>query len=442
MARKLDDWIKAYMKYSSYSEAPDKFHFWSAISTIAGALQRKVWIECGYWQWVPNFYIIFVAPPGIVAKSTTSSIGMNLLKQVPKIKFGPDACTWQVLIQELAKSKSTFMTPDGKILRQSAMTISASELGTFLDPRNGEMVDALVSLWDGQKGTWKKATKTQGSDEIENPWINLLGCTTPAWISGAFPDYMVGGGFTSRTVFVYADTKRQLVAYPHLVASKTNKQQHLEESLIHDLIEINKMVGEYKLTEEAVALGEIWYRDFFTNKPAHLDTDQFEGYIARKQTHIHKIAMVLAASESDDLRIHDGHLERAIAITTGIEADMPKVFGRIGSNQHSKHQALIKRLLKTHGAIWQTELYAMVYKNITPRDFEETIKGLVKAGLVTLMADKGKVKIIPNETLVQSRRAPPPGPGMSGTQPTQQPDPQGQAEPPASSSSGGESSSG
>jgi len=400
--RKLKNWIQSYMKYSSYSESPDKFHFWTAVGTIAGALQRHVWIECGYWQWVPNFYIIFVAPPGIVAKSTTMGIGVNLLRKVPKVNFGPDACTWQVLVQELAKSGQVFTDPNtSKFEKQSAMTICAGELGTFLDPKNGEMVDALVSLWDGQKGPWRKATKTQGNDEIINPWINMMGCTTPAWISGSFPDYMIGGGFTSRTVFVYADKKRQFVAYPHLTMKPDQGQ--LEEDLIHDLCEINKMAGEMRLTEDAIALGEAWYHDFHTKRPSHLDNDQFEGYIARKQTHIHKLAIILSAVRDDDLWITPEDLEQAIAITTTLESDMPKVFGKIGQSQSGKHTQFIRRLLYTHGKIEQTQLYNLCFKTMTVKEYEDSVKSLVKAGKCQLKQEAGKVYIVP---IVSEKQSP------------------------------------
>jgi len=65
--RLLENWLKSYMHYSSFSEAPDKMHFWVGVSTIAGALRRRVWIDQGYFQWTPNFYIVFVSPPGIVS---------------------------------------------------------------------------------------------------------------------------------------------------------------------------------------------------------------------------------------------------------------------------------------------------------------------------------------------------------------------------------------
>ena len=58
-------------------------------------------------------YIIFVAPAGIVSKSTTANIGMDLLRQVEGIKFGPDAVTWQALVNELQEAKELFLLADG-----------------------------------------------------------------------------------------------------------------------------------------------------------------------------------------------------------------------------------------------------------------------------------------------------------------------------------------
>jgi len=88
------DWLKAYLEYSSHSEAPKRMRFWAGVSAVAGALQRRVWIDQAYFKWYPNMYIIFVAPPGVVSKSTTSGVAMGLLRQVPGVKFGPDIVTW------------------------------------------------------------------------------------------------------------------------------------------------------------------------------------------------------------------------------------------------------------------------------------------------------------------------------------------------------------
>src|SRR6185369_14226993 len=89
-------------------EAPRQMYFWTGVSTLAGVLRRKVWIDQAYFTWYPNFYIVLVAPPGIVSKSTTANIGMNLLHQVPGVKFGPDIVTSQALVSAFAESAETF----------------------------------------------------------------------------------------------------------------------------------------------------------------------------------------------------------------------------------------------------------------------------------------------------------------------------------------------
>lgn len=382
MPRYYPNWIQAYMQYSSKSEAPDKFHFWTAISTVAGAMRRQVWIDQGYFEWTPCFYIIFVAPPGIVSKSTTASIGMNLLRQVPGIQFGPDAATWQALAMAFAQATEMVEISE-QYHPMSALTISSSEFGTFLNPHDREMVDLLVSLWDGQRGVWKKATKTSGDDQIENPWINLIACTTPAWIAGTFPEYMIGGGFTSRCIFVYADQKRHLVPYPGRIIPEDFKVN--EQKLVHDLELISQIRGEYKLAEEAIAYGESWYQDLYNNRPKHLDNDRLAGYLARKQTHLHKIAMVLSASRRDNLVITVEDIEEADQLLVGIESDMPKVFGRIGLNDISKCAQDIVMYLEhsKNGEISQTLLYNNFVGRILFREFQEALQSVLACGAAT-----------------------------------------------------------
>src|SRR3990167_4389771 len=101
MTRQLEDWIAAYLDYTQHSEAPSKFHFWTAVSTIAGALRKKCWFDMGYFKWSPNFYIILVAPSGVATKSTTMRIGMNFLRRLPDVSMGPNTLTWQSLLPAL-----------------------------------------------------------------------------------------------------------------------------------------------------------------------------------------------------------------------------------------------------------------------------------------------------------------------------------------------------
>ncbi len=393
MAKRLKEhWLKSFVEYASFGEAPLTMYFWVGVSTVAGALRRRVWIDQGFFRWLANFYIVLVAPPGIVAKSTTASIGMNLLREVPNIKFGPDVVTWQALVQSLANSTEMFPL-NGKFYPQSAITIESSEFGNFLNPNDREMVDVLVSLWDGKQGAFTKETKTQGSDKVVNPWINIVACTTPAWISGNFPEYMIGGGFTSRCIFVYAEQKRKYVAYPseHLPP----EFQQMRKELIHDLEIIATLGGAYELEPAAIKWGEQWYENLFKNRPANLNNERFGGYIARKQTHIHKLAMVMSASQRDERVITLDDLQASDSVVTALEEAMPKVFAQIGRTEVSRHVEELLSCIRAHKEIGYEELFRLMFRLFPDsKAFEAAIMSLRSAGYIDIRTEARGMKVV------------------------------------------------
>jgi len=386
------DWITAFLQYSSYGEAPTKFYFWVAVSTIAGALRRRVWIDQKYFQWVTNFYVVLVAPPGVVSKSTTANVGMNLLKEVPGISFGPDVVTWQKLVEEMGQAKELVYWPEKEgYLPMSCITIASSEFGNLLNPSDREMVDVLVSLWDGQQGCFQKATKTSGSDTVENPWINIIACTTPSWIAGNFPEYMIGGGFTSRCVWVFAEKKRQTVAYPADAVPPEFLQ--MRGDLIHDLEIISNMIGEFSLSPAAKAFGVDWYESHWKAKHDHLPKDQFGGYIARKQTHIHKLAMILSASQSDSLVIEEQTLRNAAAMVDALESDMPFVFDKIGRSAMTKALADLIDIASGYASISRKELYRRLSRQVTWKEFVDLVQSASEAGFIRMVQTGSEIFI-------------------------------------------------
>lgn len=382
--RYYDDWLAKFVEFASYGEAPLKMLYWTGVSTVAGALRRRVWIDQKYFQWLSNFYIVFVAPPGIVSKTTTANIGMNLLRDIPEgiIKFGADSVTWQSMITSLAENNESVPDPVnlGTFLPMSSVTFCSDELGNLLTPSDDKLISALITLWDGKAGGFKKDTKSQGKDKIENPWVNIIGCTTPGWIGQNVPESMVGGGLMSRIVFLYADQKRQYIDLP--ADNVPSDFDEVKKRLVHDLEMISMMFGEFKLDQEVKQWSKLWYQEHWDTAEKFSTDAQYSGYVARKQTHIFKLAMILAAAQSSDLVLHKHNVLMAQDMMTATEMDMPKIFARIGQNAITRGTTDILYAVGRKPGISQRELYHGLMRGLTHKEFTESISGAVNSGKI------------------------------------------------------------
>lgn len=392
MARELSHWLRSYLEYTKNLEAPDAFHFWAGVATIASALQGKTWIDMGFFKWKPNFFIIFVAPPGVATKSTTIRVGTDLLTEVEGIHFGPKSLTWQYITDVLADSTEEYESPGGDRIQTSSITCVASELGTFLDPTNSYMIDMLVDLWDGADVKWTRGTRGEGTSEVPNPWINFVGATTPSWLADNFPEYSIGGGFVSRTIFVYAEHKRNLVAYPK--HEQAPEDEELRRKLVSDLQQMANMTGEFELTSDALEWGKKWYRDLWENRPSHLDNERMAGYVARKQSHVHKLAMVLSASQRDDQIITQEDLEISNDFMRAIEKTMNKVFSQVTDNTYARYAShlvnvMAKQKKMTKAALWREVFHMMAWS-----DFDQALQSCINAGYLAQIQDGSDVKVV------------------------------------------------
>lgn len=387
LARNFPHWLKTYCDFTATSEAPLDFHFWTGISTIAAVLRRRVWKDELLFKWTPNFYIVFVGPAGIVTKSTTLNIGYKLLEKVPGIVFGPDSMTWHGLAKKFEDAVEYAIVNQGtpheiKIL-MSPLTCSISELGTFLKPEDHALISFLTDVWDGKERPFSHDTGYSGKIKVENPWLNVIGATTPEWLQDNFPASMLQQGIGSRIVFVYGDAKRHLTAYP----SRAQKQRPLnyadtEAKLIEDLIQMSKLIGPFELTDEAYKWGEDWYMKHNTGRSQQMASSRYSGYFARKQTHLHKLAMVLSAAQRDVLLIEKEDLEMANKILESTESSMIKVFESVGVIDEAKHIAELVAFVRTYKWITPQTLYRLCYNIMTEKDFKHAVRIAVEGGLL------------------------------------------------------------
>lgn len=421
MARNFSDWIENYVAIMTpRGEAPEKFHFWTAASTIAGVLRRRVWIDQGSFRWFPHMYVILVGPPGTVKKSSTINIGMRMLRDVPNIQFGADCTTWQEFVQHLEEAKDVFAegaSPGFKIdlMNQnhtvtSAITVALSEFGTFFNPLDKEMVNVLTEFWDGKVDTpWQKSTKTQGDNTIMNPFVNIIAGTTPMWLRDNFRGHFGGWGLSSRIIFIYCDKPERFIAYPHKLWS--GEYDRKAAAFTADLCEISRLSGEYTMSPDAEAYGEKWYTvhgNRCSLLSQHPDADPWLAYyLARKWDHINKLALVLACARGDKAVISLIDLRDAIARCDEIENELSMVFG---TQQQASRQAklnmsvwnYIRDKIKETDGLPERLVYGYTMSFMTFRDAQNMIGHLLAAGWLKREQDISGVTLVLGPTAIQN----------------------------------------
>jgi hypothetical protein len=392
MARNFPNWLKAYCQFTESSEAPLEFHFWTGVSTVAACLRRRVWKDELLFKWTPNFYIIFVGPAGIVTKSTTLNIGYKILQNVKDIHFGPDSMTWHGLAKDFEKAVSYYTYKNGKGIDEqilmSPLTCSVSELGTFLRPDDTGLISFLTDVWDGKDRPFRHTTSSSGEIKIENAWLNVIGATTPTWLQNNFPATLIGEGIGSRIIFIFADQKRHLTAYPSKSPRAANHAD-VEKKLTEDLSQIATLIGPYDLTPDAYVWGEEWYKRHNSLRNPTLASGRYSGYIARKQTHLHKLAMILAAAKRDILIIEKDDLIEAEAILSSAESSMIKVFESMGVVDEAKHIAELVAFVRAHKWITGKDLYRLCYNIMSERDFKQALRIAIEGDILEVVRQNG-----------------------------------------------------
>ncbi len=324
--RNLPDWISGFMLLSEESEPPVLFRKWTAISTIASALQRKCRVNLGIsLTFYPNFYIVLVGPSA-TGKGTAMKYASDIISQVPNIKLSAQATSLQALIKRM--KEVNFMDIDietGEQQYHSSMTIFSNEFTVFLGYKNHDMITALCDWYDCHS-RWTYDTIKRDKEEIIGVWVNLLGGTTPENIQTSLPLEAIGGGLTSRIIFVNEDKRDKLVIFPNV----TKEQLLLQQHLIDDLEQITQMSGTFSFTSGFMDVYSDWCIHADKNPPFY--DKKFDGYNGRRRNHLLSLAMVCSASRDNELILYAEDAERSIQMLHEVELKMGTVFRGIGKS--------------------------------------------------------------------------------------------------------------
>ena len=349
--REAGNFIESYLRYSEGHESTLRVRKWSAISIIAAALGRHIWMPRGdFYTLYPNLYVFIIGKSGLVKKSTSTGIAVNLLREVKGVHIMSEKLTASALIEQMALSGTEFFWSADKYT-QSAVFAYASELQVFLEEVYGDLIPLLTTFYDcvpnDSSKPWVYRTRRHGETRIFGPCLNILGASTKAWLKKCIPSDQVEGGFASRVIFVVENNlPENLVAWPE----STNELRMMKGKLALDLAHIHELKGEVTASGAAKGAFTKWYTHHMKNVMPFNQDPRIVGYMNRKGDTILKLAMIHSVSHGDSLELQLEDIEWAKKELEELEPDWKLAFDRIGSSDGQLAHMLLGTI-SGHGII-------------------------------------------------------------------------------------------
>jgi hypothetical protein len=357
-----DTWLSTYMDYTRNTEPPSVFHFFAGCVAIGGILARNVYFDKGAYQIYPNLAVLIIAPSGKCRKTSACNVGMSLLRKAGGNVLA-DKTTPEALVEAFREKAN------------ATGVIYAPEFAVFLGKQKYQegMIPMLTALFDCPK-EWRSTTITRGEVSLHNVAFSMLGCSTMDWIQTAIPRDAFGGGFMSRLLFVIQEDSPRVFPLP------PKMDEDKQRALVARLKELTHMRGEYKMTPEATEWYTTWY---IARKDVGADDKQFAGYNERKPDHLIRMAMILAASKSNEMILHKETLLRALHVLEWLEEFMPNAFGEMNQNAvGEEHARLLRQIKKRNGHIKHSDWLRLNSNRMKQREFRELVDTLRSAKLV------------------------------------------------------------
>lgn len=389
--RRCKDWLETFKEWTMpRSECPESMLEWCGLFCLSTVLRRHIVITdeyLGSWKCYPSLYIMFIAPQGMVKKSTSLGFVEELLDEVEGIEKSPDGVTVAELLQRVQNAE------------ESSVYILSSEFSTIVNKAGLGIYDILTDLYDGKKKI-DEGTISRGYIFAAAPCLNMLAATTPKWVGANMTEDIIGGGYGSRIIAIHEDTPRQRI----LMYRKRlkNLKDHIgfdkiRDNLLHDLIHISSGIkGEFRLSDAAEDFldnegGTGWYNK---NAEAPKGTDsRLIGYYQRRPAHILKVAMLLHCGRTDDLELDVPVLQEAMSLMTRMEPKIANVYKSIGRNVYALDMVNIIRFVKEqqNGRASRTELLRTFNSAAEPAKMDELLTHLIQMETIKIETENQEI---------------------------------------------------
>lgn len=316
------------MTATDHITSPALFRKWAGIATIAGALERKVWVRTKGSELYPNIYAILVAPPG-VGKTEVVWRVRSMWESLEEHHIAGSSVTKASLIDSLNEAERRIVRPEQSppVFSFNSLQIASNELGVLLPAYDNEFMNALTDLYDGKNYSERRRT-AKINIQIKHPNLTIFAGCTPGYLRETLPPGAWDQGFLSRVLLIYSGETELRSLFDE---EETNTE--LDLALKARLAEISELMGRFVFTKDAAQFIDAWHLGGQEPKPDH---PRLAHYNTRRTAHLLKLSMIASTSSRLDLRITIEDIRRALDWLIEAEFYMADIFKSMTSGGDSQ----------------------------------------------------------------------------------------------------------
>jgi hypothetical protein len=402
-----EGFVSDFICYTKEIDTVNSFAMWVALTLISSVIKREgklIWLKRS--PLYPNLFVLLIAPPSLLSKTITITYGAELLrhfwKYLPTLAMRYDrfpniiegAITPQGLRDVLTPAKRTVMeTINGKhkehaVDRGSQGIIINDELVTLLDKKkqNTGLIELLTDLYDC-KDSGGDTTRGEGTKELKNTFVTLLGGGTPVGLDRALPDTAFGGGFISRLVTVFEDMPVRMYDLPE------------DFEGIPDMVEMAQRLAwiaenfshNYTLSPEAQDVFIKWRKGHRRNQIKHRYNEKMLDVYSRQQVIVPKVALLLRAQRyrlGDTIEAED--VQQSIDIVEYTMKASEGTVMELGESPWVKARSKITKMMVEKGRLSQKEIAQKGSTVYNAKLMREVLSQLHTEGAVRAWSKDGK----------------------------------------------------
>ena len=381
---------------------PDNMRRWAWYSLIGAALQRRVWIgDINHDPLFANMYIVNVGPPGIgkslvidrakgiathwkfgdnnkylkalfkteehqilaeavnsADEKTANSYGVKPKDEQTEIikphilPKGPDSSTYEALVLAFGKAYRRIQYVEYsealkkevlKTYGHASVYYQLDELASLLRKKTHDTVTFLLGLYNCPKD-YEYDTISREKDRIKKGCLNILAATNPRFMQKSFNEDLFDEAFPARIIFIYNTKRRKETVFIDKMSSEC---EQLESDIKEHVLKLTALYGEVTVQPIYKIFIENWFKENVIDREKRASKNpKLDGYYARKNITIQKLAMALHFGESTEMEIPLGRFIEAANILHEEEKTMHLALTTEGKDNNAKMVNRIMEYLK------------------------------------------------------------------------------------------------